>query len=101
MGVPICSTVIGVGFAMKSASLTRPPGWEPESWAYHGDDGNAFASHSTGKPYGPKYGPGDTVGCLVNFRLGHALFTKNGTELGTSLARCPFSLATVAAQGGL
>ncbi|KAK3989251.1 hypothetical protein QBC44DRAFT_87229 [Cladorrhinum sp. PSN332] len=72
---------IGVGFSAKSASLLRAPGWEPESWGYHGDDGNCFAAQNSGKPYGPKFGPGDTVGCLLNFRKGHILFTKNGREL--------------------
>ncbi|KAK4230267.1 hypothetical protein QBC38DRAFT_507603 [Podospora fimiseda] len=72
---------IGVGFAAKSASLLRAPGWEPESWGYHGDDGHCFAAQNTGKPYGPKFGPGDTIGCLLNFRKGHILYTKNGREL--------------------
>jgi hypothetical protein len=36
-----------------------------------------------GKPYAEMFGVGDTVGCLVNFRLNHALFTKNGRELRT------------------
>ncbi|KAK1750591.1 hypothetical protein QBC47DRAFT_406951 [Echria macrotheca] len=75
-------TTIGIGFSSKSVSLQRAPGWEPESWGYHGDDGHSFAAQNVGKPYGPKFGPGDTVGCLVNFRLGHALFTKNGEDLG-------------------
>jgi hypothetical protein len=34
-----------------------------------------------GKPYAAQFGAGDTVGCLINFRLNHALFTKNGQEL--------------------
>ncbi|KAK3360291.1 hypothetical protein B0T25DRAFT_126601 [Lasiosphaeria hispida] len=75
-------TTIGIGFSSRTVSLQRAPGWEPESWGYHGDDGHCFAAQNVGKPYGPKFGPGDTVGCLVNFRLGHALFTKNGQDLG-------------------
>ena len=75
-------TTIGIGFSTKKMSLQRAPGWEAESWGYHGDDGHCFTAHSSGKAYGPKFGPGDTVGCLVNFRLGHALFTKNGDDLG-------------------
>lgn len=80
------STSIGIGFSSKNVSLSRAPGWEPESWGYHGDDGHVFAAQNVGKSYGPKFGPGDTIGCLVNFRLGHALFTKNGHEIGTSPA---------------
>ncbi|KAK0728469.1 hypothetical protein B0T26DRAFT_738802 [Lasiosphaeria miniovina] len=75
-------TTIGIGFSSRSVSLQRPPGWEPESWGYHGDDGRCFAAQNVGKSYGPKFGSGDTAGCLVNFRLGHALFTKNGVDLG-------------------
>ncbi|KAK3325598.1 hypothetical protein B0H66DRAFT_129849 [Apodospora peruviana] len=75
-------TTIGIGFSSRSVALTRPPGWEPESWGYHGDDGNSFAAQNVGKPYGPKFGPGDTVGCLLNFREGTALFTKDGNDLG-------------------
>lgn len=71
---------IGIGFSTKTAQLSRAPGWELESWGYHGDDGHAFAAHSSGKPYASKFGHGDNIGCLINFRLGHALFTKNGKE---------------------
>ncbi|KAH8881612.1 ran-binding protein [Thozetella sp. PMI_491] len=74
-------SMIGIGFSSKTVSLSRAPGWEPESWGYHGDDGHCFAAQTVGKSYGPKFGPGDTVGCLVNFRLGQALFTRNGIEL--------------------
>ncbi|RIB05186.1 hypothetical protein C2G38_2220363 [Gigaspora rosea] len=35
--------------------------------AYHGDDGDFFCSGS-GKPYGPTYTIGDTIGCYLNFR---------------------------------
>ncbi|KAK0635572.1 hypothetical protein B0T17DRAFT_587040 [Bombardia bombarda] len=83
-------TAIGVGFASKSVALQRAPGWEPESWGYHGDDGHCFAAQNVGKSYGPKFGPKDTIGCLINFRLGHALFTKNGDELGIAFRDVSF-----------
>ncbi len=79
---------IAIGFASKDASVSRAPGWEPDSWGYHGDDGNSFASQNVGKPYAEMYGVGDTIGCLVNFRLNHALFTKNGRELRKCLPGC-------------
>jgi len=72
---------IAIGIAGKETSTSRAPGWEPDSWGYHGDDGHSFASQNVGKTYGDIFGVGDTVGCLVNFRLNHALFTKNGQEL--------------------
>lgn len=71
-----------MGFSTKTVALSRPPGWEPESWGYHGDDGNCYSSHNSGKQYGPPFTTGDTVGCGVNFRLGTVFFTKNGVLLG-------------------
>jgi hypothetical protein len=63
-------------------ALSRAPGWEPDSWGYHGDDGNSFASQNVGKHYGPSFTTCDTIGCGVNFRTGCAFFTKNGVNLG-------------------
>jgi hypothetical protein len=74
---------IGIGFSTKEVSLNRPPGWEPESWAYHGDDGHSYCCQSNGKHYGPPYTAGDIVGCGINFRTGTSFFTKNGDWLGT------------------
>jgi hypothetical protein len=73
---------IGIGFSSKSVPLSRLPGWEPESWAYHGDDGHSFCCQSSGKHYGPPFTAGDIIGCGVNFRTGSAFFTKNGDHLG-------------------
>ncbi|KAK4144240.1 CTLH/CRA C-terminal to lish motif domain-containing protein [Dichotomopilus funicola] len=81
---------IAIGFASTEASLSRAPGWEPDSWGYHGDDGHSFASQNVGKPYAEIFGVGDTVGCLVNFRLNHALYTKNGRELAVAFKDIPF-----------
>ncbi|RDL40364.1 Uncharacterized protein BP5553_00343 [Venustampulla echinocandica] len=75
---------IGIGFSSKDVPLSRLPGWEPESWAYHGDDGHSFGCQSTGKHYGPPFAAGDIIGCGVNFRTGSAFFTKNGDHLGTA-----------------
>jgi hypothetical protein len=73
---------IGIGFSSTKASLSRMPGWEAESWAYHGDDGFAFACTSQGKAYGPRFGREDIIGCGINFRTGESFFTKNGVHLG-------------------
>jgi hypothetical protein len=74
--------MIGIGFSGSKASLEKLPGWEPESWAYHGDDGKVFCCQSTGKSYGPKFTTGDVVGCGINFTKGSAFFTKNGVSQG-------------------
>ncbi|RHZ59500.1 hypothetical protein Glove_363g32 [Diversispora epigaea] len=73
---------IGIGFCTKQVSLNRLPGWENDSWGYHGDDGCTFCSPGSGKYYGPKFTTGDTIGCCLNFRDGTAFFTKNGENLG-------------------
>lgn len=75
--------MIGVGFSGSKASLEKLPGWEPDSWAYHGDDGKAFGCERPGKSYGPKFSTGDVIGCGVNFKAGSAFFTKNGVFQGT------------------
>ena len=76
---------IGIGFSTRKANLNRLPGWESESWAYHGDDGFMFGSTTSGKPYGPKFMSQDVIGCGMNFKTGSAFFTKNGTHLGTAV----------------
>jgi hypothetical protein len=73
---------IGIGFCSPKASLSRAPGWEAESWGYHGDDGIACAATSQGKTFGPRFNREDVIGCGVNFRTGVAFFTKNGVHLG-------------------
>lgn len=62
---------------------TRMPGWDSESYGYHGDDGGLF--HGSGQAMrpccGPQFGAGDTVGCGIDYyNGGHAdvFFTVNG-----------------------
>ena len=74
--------MIAIGFSTRKASLDRLPGWESESWAYHGDDGKTFFGEATGRPYGPTFAIGDIIGCGINFNTGQAFFTKNGVDLG-------------------
>ncbi|PVI08390.1 Ran-binding protein-like protein [Periconia macrospinosa] len=76
--------MIGVGFSGPKVSLNRIPGWEPDSYAYHGDDGQCFSNTTSGKPYGPKFGTLDVIGCGINFRTNTAFFTKNGHYLDTA-----------------
>lgn len=85
--------VIAIGFSSSRASLERLPGWDSESWAYHGDDGKAFIGESQGqgRPFGPTFAVNDTIGCGINFTAGSAFFTKNGILIGTAFKDLPNS----------
>ena len=76
--------LIGVGFCHQSVCLNRLPGWESDSWGYHGDDGRSFCCQGSGKPYGPTFSAGDVIGCGVHFGKGTGFYTKNGVHLGTA-----------------
>ncbi|KAF5246539.1 hypothetical protein FAUST_1265 [Fusarium austroamericanum] len=75
---------VSIGFSTKTAALSRPVGWEPESWGYHGDDGRCFTGQNIGKHFGPVYNVNDVIGCGVNFKENSAFFTKNGVKIGTA-----------------
>ncbi|KAJ7139527.1 hypothetical protein C8R44DRAFT_764701 [Mycena epipterygia] len=74
---------ISIGFAGKDVRLSRLPGWEPNSWGYHGDDGCSFAAEKNGTPFGPTFGTDDIIGCGIDFSTYQAFFTKNGTLIGS------------------
>lgn len=82
--------MIAIGFSGSKSNVERLPGWESESWAYHGDDGKSFfgENQGQGRSYGPMFGANDTIGCGVNFSSGCAFFTKNGVFLGMSTNGC-------------
>ncbi|KAI9146426.1 concanavalin A-like lectin/glucanase domain-containing protein [Paraphysoderma sedebokerense] len=82
---------IGIGFCSGNVSLNRLPGWEPNSWGYHGDDGHSFQCSGTGKAYGPTFTTGDVIGCCVNFIDKTAFYTKNGVNLGVAFRDLPIN----------
>lgn len=68
--------------AASTHLLHTQPGWTSTSWGYHGDDGHKFHGGGRGRPYGPSFGCGDTVGCGLDTLGGKVFFTKNGQFLG-------------------
>ena len=73
---------VAVGFSSSSFSLERLPGWEPQSWAYHSDDGKIYDGQPNGHTYKSGFGERDIIGCGIDFNKGSAFFTKNGHDLG-------------------
>ena len=85
-------------FAAGDTRLNKLPGWEKNSWGYHGDDGYSFSAEKAGNTYGPTFGGryavafggsstdtfqgGDTVGAGIDFSQNRAFFTKNGALIG-------------------
>ncbi|KAI0394659.1 ran-binding protein [Xylariaceae sp. FL0594] len=81
----IRSSSVCIGFVGKHVALSRAPGWEPESWGFHGDDGDVYSGGNVGTKYrDTTFNAHDVIGCAVNFRTGQAFFTKNGVNLGTA-----------------
>lgn len=82
---------VAVGLATKSFMKNkRLPGWDNESFGYHGDDGAIF--HGQGRQlseFGPRYGCNDTIGCGLNHLDSTIFFTLNGKMLGTAFEDIP------------
>lgn len=73
---------IGVGLSADRIPLNRLPGWDTNSFGYHGDDGNVFTDSGSGDKYGPTFTTGDVIGCCLNLTNRSIFFTKNGANLG-------------------
>lgn len=74
---------IAIGFTSPGFKLRRQPGWDPNSYGYHGDDGLLYHGQGKGEAFGPTYSTGDTVGGGINYASQELFFTKNGTIVGT------------------
>ncbi|GAB2271919.1 hypothetical protein Dimus_006747 [Dionaea muscipula] len=73
---------VSIGFTNESFNMRRQPGWEANSFGYHGYDGLLYRGQSEGEPFGPTFTTGDTVGCGINYTSPEIFFTKNGVIIG-------------------
>ncbi|KAK9891108.1 hypothetical protein WA026_013427 [Henosepilachna vigintioctopunctata] len=83
---------MGIGLSAHGVNMNRLPGWDKQSYGYHGDDGHSFCSSGTGQPYGPTFTTGDVIGCGVNLVDNTCFYTKNGHHLGTAFRDLPPNL---------
>lgn len=83
---------MGIGLTAQNFKVNRLPGWDKQSYGYHGDDGNSFSSSGAGKPYGPTFTTGDIIGCGVNLADNTCFYTKNGHHLGIAFRDLPSTL---------
>ncbi|CAL5387736.1 unnamed protein product [Camellia sinensis] len=51
-----------IGFTTEGFKMRRQPGWEANSYGYHGDDGFLYRGQGKGESFGPTFTTGDTVG---------------------------------------
>ena len=78
-----------IGLAGESFSLHRQPGWEPDSFGYHAEDGRKYTDSERGEVYGPAWGAGDVVGCGLVNATRSIFFTRNGQHLGVAFSDVP------------
>jgi len=82
---------IAIGVASSAFPLEgRQPGWDLTSYGYHSDDGRIFHGSGTrSQPFGPRYEPGDVVGCGVCLGSRQIFYTLNGRFLGVAFIAKP------------
>ncbi|KAF8446337.1 hypothetical protein L210DRAFT_2971217 [Boletus edulis BED1] len=74
---------ISIGFITRDVKVSRLPGWEKNSWGYHGESGIICSGDKNGLPFGTTFGVGDIIGCGIDFTQNKVFYTKNGSLLGS------------------
>lgn len=70
-----------IGFTDEHFKNSRQPGWEVNSYGYHGDDGKLYRGPGSVDLYAQGFTVGDTVGAGINYAAQEIFFTKNGKAL--------------------
>ncbi|XP_030375735.1 ran-binding proteins 9/10 homolog isoform X2 [Scaptodrosophila lebanonensis] len=83
---------MGIGLTAQQFRMNRLPGWDKQSYGYHGDDGHSFHSSGNGTDYGPTFTTGDIIGCCLDFVNNSCFYTKNGVNLGVAFKDLPTKL---------
>lgn len=72
--------MVAIGICNDRGPFNGFPGWDLGTYGYHADDGKVFNNEMIRE--WETFGPGDTVGCGVDFRNNTLFFTKNGKLQG-------------------
>lgn len=64
---------MGIGLSISGVNMNRLPGWDKNSFGYHGDDGHSFCSSGSGHPYGPTFTTG--MLCVITFFMVNLLLS--------------------------
>ncbi|RYP49672.1 hypothetical protein DL768_004668 [Monosporascus sp. mg162] len=67
--------VIAIGLLQERSTLLEHAGWQPGTWGYHSDDGSLITENETVAEDAPPYGPGQTVGVVVDLTKMKACFS--------------------------
>ena len=95
---------IYIGLTTSGTNLSRAPGWDRNTYGYHGDDGKTFANQDYGQHHGPTFRQNDVIGCCVNFENQTCFYTINGKSLGIAFKKIPlkplFPTVGIGSQNG-
>jgi len=80
------SKKIGIGFTGSCYNPGRQPGWDANTYGYHGDDGCKFSGNSArGEQFGPEFEVNDVVGAGVHLGRNEIFFTCGAPHRGSWL----------------